>query len=323
MPAAAAPVAGAALDGAARVRVVGAVSADFTVRSATQLQLGPTLTARAARHEAYVSSALGEPQGGAPAGAAAGAVAAGVQQLRRSLKAAWRIPWENTQKITLWRLAVGGVPAAGGHGICPRRPCLCGWQPAPGLPQAAQAAQLQRHVFWAEDGDAAACPVAAAVLRQLRQALPPPAGAALSCADLWLLRPPVGGRVHAGVWGVVGMAALSAMQHGRRCAWAYHKLAQEARDPAGLRQARLDEFPGFALQRGVPGPGAEMAAAPAPPVQPITRAGRRAAADFWGRLSDFAELDGAPESWMVAPDAPFLAGAGGARLVVHLPEGGA
>jgi hypothetical protein len=247
----------------ARPASVGVVSAGFSVRAATQLQLGGVLVERHACHAAHVQAALG-------AAADDAAVAAGLQQLRGALRAAWRLDWENVQKELLWRLTVGGVPAAGGHGICPGVPCVCGWAPPADLPAAQRAAALQHHAFWAAPGAPGACPISAAVVGQLRLALP--AEASLTCADLWLLRPPEGGRVHAGVWRVVGLAALSAMAHGRRCAWRFRCEALEARDADGRRQATLDELWGAAVRRmareGEDEPALAQVPPPGPPPPP-------------------------------------------------------
>ena len=130
------------------------------------------------------------------------------------MRAVWcRVQWENLQKEVWWRLTVGGVRAAGGHDICPRVPCVCGFSPPPALPAAERAAALQRHVFWAEDGDVDACPVTSAVVGQLRSAWGP--GVALRCEHLWLLRCPAPQRLSDGQWRVVGLAALSERERER------------------------------------------------------------------------------------------------------------
>jgi hypothetical protein len=234
-------------------RFVGPADAAFSVRAATQLQLGDALAARHERHVAFARAALG----GEPAEALVRDSCVGLQ---RSLKGAWRLKWENVQKETWWRLTVGGVAAAGGHGLCPGAPCTCGFQPPVPLTEPGRAACLQCHAFWAEPGPGPGiCPIAAAVLGQLRLALP--AGAPLTRADLWLLRAPVGGGVHPGVWRVVALAALSAMAMGRRAAWKFRCEAREARDRGGLRQASLDELWAAALRRMQADPA--EAAAPA------------------------------------------------------------
>jgi hypothetical protein len=296
------PLARPARPNAAAPQPICALSRAFSVRAATALQLGPSHAARLASHRVFVSSALGP-------GATDAALQAGLAQLGFSLRQAWAIRWDNIQKEAWWRLTAGGVPAAGGHGIYPAsRPCVCGWVAPASLPKDQRPAALQRHAFWADLGDARACPVAAAVLAELRRALPAAAAAALTCADLWLLQPPAGGRVHGGVWAVVGLAAVAAMAHGRRYAWRLHMDAEEARTRSrdGRRQATLEEAWGLAP----------------PPPGPMARAARNAAADFWCRLGDFASLGPAPEAWKVAPGAPFLAaaGEGSAQLVVNMPE---
>jgi hypothetical protein len=239
---------------------VAALSAGFTVKSATLLQLGGLAVRRRAATRRHVAAALGLAE-------AAPGVDAALRPFASALDDAWYVGWENSQKEALWRLLAGGVPAAGGHGICPRVPCLCGWAPPAG-PLAERALALQRHAFWAAPGPGA-CPVAAAVVGQLRAALP--AGSPLACQHVWLLREPVAGRVPAGLWPVVSMAALSAMWYGRRCAWAFHKADQAARDADGRRQATLEEFWGHAVRRLAAAPAdgpAAPAAAPAAPRVP-------------------------------------------------------
>jgi hypothetical protein len=113
----------------------------------------------------------------------------------------WRLPWENGRKEVFWRLAYDALPTAARlHRDQPRE---CGAGPRPD----------RHHHFWA-------CPVAqavvAAVQAELAAAAPPPAGqpAPLVPANIWLARTPPG--LDAGVWGVVCLAAVEAMDRGRR-----------------------------------------------------------------------------------------------------------
>jgi hypothetical protein len=100
--------------------------------------------------------------------------------------------------------------------------------------------------------------------------------------QLWLVRAPTD--VVQGVWDVVCLAALSAMEHGRRY----------------LRSPRL----------GV--------------TRSVERACCRATANFWAALHDFAELGLPPRGWSdVSADHPLLAVVGGAVVVrdaVILPD---
>jgi hypothetical protein len=252
-------------------RMVAVVGRSLTVRAATRLQLGAVLDARYDAHASFVAAAHGGAV--APADTALHCVT-----LASALKATWGLEWENQPKEVLWRLAVGGVPAAGGHGICPKRPCLCGFQPpAPGAPPAERAAALQLHAFWADAGAAGSCPIAGAVLDQLRRALPPAAGATFARHHLWLLQPPEGSGVCQELWRVVGLAALSAMWYGRRCAWAFRQEAEDRRVPrGGLRQATLEEAWAAALRRAVAADG-DVGAGPAPPPPAAAPQGARGA----------------------------------------------
>ncbi|KAJ9512206.1 hypothetical protein QJQ45_012761 [Haematococcus lacustris] len=90
--------------------------------------------------------------------------------LASRLPSLWKLPWLNSSKEVMWRLVVNGVPCAGGLNI--GMACPCGWVPVrdPSLQgQAradAQGSAMRRHTFWD-------CPLACAVVRELRRALPP------------------------------------------------------------------------------------------------------------------------------------------------------
>lgn len=264
------------------------------VKSATLVQLGGVVEARRAIRAAYVTDALAEETGAGALPPAAAADAA-QEQLEQGMQQLWRVPWENQRKETLWRLTVNGVAAAGGHDIIMPGPCPCG---CPRLPTP-RAARL--HAFWG-------CPVAQAVVEQLRLCLP--AGARpLRCADVWLLRPPAG--VHAGVWGVVCAAALDAMAHGRRALWAVSR-GVKAPDP---RQTLITDYLPVVRAAGV-----------LPPLTGVQRAERSATAWLWTQLQDFVELRGVPAQWgdEVLAAHPFVGvagSAGSARLQLSLPDG--
>jgi hypothetical protein len=208
------------------------------VATLTSLLLSGVHLQRKRAHTAYVSQALQQGAGQ-------------VQQQRRAfvatLGAVWRLPWENARKEALWRLAVNGIPGAQVHG-----PCACG-APAP----AARHPQHNRmHAFWE-------CPVARAVTAQLA------AGAGVGVGELqrssvWLLLPP-SPDLWVTAWQVAALAALDAMEYGRRFLW--------------FLRAR----PGFAAAAGV------------------ERVSRAAAARFWFNLQDFAAGQGVqPQGWPAA-----------------------
>lgn len=199
--------------------------------------------------------------------------------------------WENVHKEVLLRLAVNGVAGAGGHDIYMPGSCPCGHHfPPLSAAQCVAGSYRQRdHAFWD-------CPVAAAVRAQLAAGM---GGVAVSKQALWLMEPPAGGMVSA-VWGVVCLAALSAIDHGRRRLWAQFCQADKpAVDPQ----------------------------APPPFVQ---QAARGAAAQFWLLLHDFVAVrhDMTQALWGgVGPAHPFLArpvqpeGRPVAGLVVVVPAG--
>ena len=213
-----------------------------------------------------------------------------VADLEAGMGRLWRVPWENRHKEVLWRLSVNGVPWAGGHNINLAGPCPCGWEgPGTGTGSDVRGARAWRaHYFWD-------CPVAVAVVQQLRMALP---GKEVNRHNVWLLRPPVG--IDTGVWGVVCAAALEAMSRGRRVMWGLHNGDPHLQLPQG--QTLITQY--FA------GVGAAQPPSPTPTV----RAGLIAAAHFWAALQDFAALKEVPDAWAeLSSDHPFLA--------LHWPEG--
>ena len=168
---------------------------ELTVRLGLQLQLRPCREARSAAHERYVKEALGlEPLQGLPNWA--------LEALRGSLRRLWQsLKWENANKEIFWRLAVDGVPLPGNSHMrgAPVVACGCGSFSAGhqglGAPR--------QHHFWH-------CPVAQAVVGQVEAR----AGIPVARSHLWLASPPAG--FHERVWDVVSLAALSAMEVGRR-----------------------------------------------------------------------------------------------------------
>jgi len=180
-------------------------------------------------------------------------------ELLALLRRAWRLPWDNDRKELLWRLTLNGVPNAQ-HMHLLGEPCTCGVA-GPG----------RRHHYWE-------CPVAQAVVAAIQQRLPQPAQ--LQCVHVWLARPPHR-TLHKGVWLVVCMAALLAMDHGRKrlCAWAL--------------PPRPDRPP-----PRVPPHGQEVAVA-----------SKAAVAFFWAMLADFAGMRTCPPEWLpaISTTHPFLA----------------
>jgi exonuclease III len=309
-------------------------SDSFSVRAATAAQRGPQEAARAAAHRATATAALAL---GAPArvqlvlrvdqetghvGATVlvgpppqlpdpGRVQRALAGLPSRLRHAWSLPVDNHWKATWWRLLLGGVPGAGGHGVVLRKkPCPCGWHVPMPLVGAAAAAAQRDHVMWE-------CEPARAVRRLLAAQLP--AGTVLRPHHLWLLQPPVAA-VHPGPWAVACMVALTAIDGARRFMWRIRCRRQEE----GPRQRTLDEVWGLALAPPAPAAldlldlpeDAESALEPAPAVGPAAPArvrasrfgARRAVAVTVAGLQQFVDMGVVPASWVggVGADHAFL-----------------
>lgn len=215
-------------------------AAQYTVRVGTDLQFMSTEGRRRQQYLApFAALAVGSPAGP-------------VDELLALLKRLWHVRWENQRKEPFWRLVYNAFPTAAR--LHRNEPCLCG---GAGVPD-------RCHHFWA-------CPVAQAVLGAIsaaassQQPLPAP----LSKASIWLARPPP--TVYRDVWEVVCLAAVAAMDHGRR---------------------RM-----YALSSGPP-----------PPTPLHVSSGRSAVARFWELLVDFVSLGCAPASWQAhcPPGHPFI-----------------
>ena len=227
--------------------------AGLTVKQATMLQMADTFAARRAQHAAFITAATGLP-----------APEAAVHELQATLKRLWRkVRWENHHKEAFWRLAVDGVPLIGNSHIRqPPPPCVCGAPTSPS-PRA--------HHFWA-------CPIAQAVAEEIALG----GGVAVDRERLWLVQTPPG--VQQCAWDVVCLAAVSAMEHGRR------------RAKALVTQG--------SLQR----------------VQIVRLAAAEAAANFWGRLASFVAQGPAPKGWSaVSPAAPLIGVLASGDLVLNKP----
>ena len=178
------------------------------------------------------------------------------------------MPWENRHKEVLWRLAVNGVAGAGGCDVCLTGPCACGGGALTAEHiRSGNSTPLRQHTFWL-------CPVARDVVRQLQRGL---GNQPLAQWNLWLLQPPRD--VRPAVWRVVALAALEAMEMGRRSLW--RKWVKAGRPLEAEERAAV-----------------------------VQAAGQRAAASFWLSLHDFARGGRCLDShgWAsVGPDHPFLA----------------
>ena len=157
--------------------------------------------------------------------------------------------------------------------------------------------------------------MAKAVRAQLELGLP---GVAVLRVHVWLLQAPA---VPPGLcpraWALVALAALAAMEHGRRHLYAL-RVGPTWPDPGPAGHRVLHGalppflFDGHVRQHIM----AERDAI-------VARVSNAAAGRFWHLLQDFASAQGvAPRGWAVGPEHPFLRVApGDGRLQLRLPEG--
>ena len=282
----------------------------LTVRLGTRLQLAgqPAVVQAALRQCVEGALSLG---GFQPSNQEEGAaqITACLTALPARMKQAWSLRWENQEKEIWWRLLLGGVPGAGGHGIMLKGPCPCGWAVPAHLCKEAGAAAQRDHVFWQ-------CAPAQAVRRALAHNLPE--GTQLQPRHLWLLEPPCP-EVHPGVWMVVGMAALTVLQSARKYMWAKHKSNSSNSNNNNRQQQQRRRA---AARRQQPGQREAAMLTPAP-----VAAAMRAVARLAAALGSFADLGHVPKGWRgsVSQTHPFLAlpSAQATRLTAELktPEG--
>jgi exonuclease III len=258
----------------------------LTVKLATRLQQGPWRSAVRDMHMRCIRAALQLDQAAAENGQHQQHQQHQrlLQRVQPRLKTVWQLSWGNHFKETWWRLLLEGVPAAGGHGIALNGPCPCGWMAPAHLDKPARAAAQRDHVFWH-------CPPALAVRRVLAHNLPP--GTQLQAQHLWLLQPPCAG-LHAQVWMVVGLAALTVLASARKHMWALHlgKQEQNGERQAGARRARRNR------QQDQDQDAAE----------PHIAATRRAVVRLVDGVMDFVELGEVPDIWkgQVQQDHAFI-----------------
>jgi hypothetical protein len=250
----------------------------------------------------------------------------------------WSLKWDNHFKEVYWRLVLNGLPTAArmhntrACGVCQQLP-----------PQAAADTYIgRRHHFWE-------CPVAQSVVAAIQQQLP-----ASWCAEplaahhvVFMHRPRGASRattLHCGVWRVVCLAAVCAMNVGRgaaceqaaedrRAAAEQADAQQEQRQQRGLEaQRRITAMlPPAALlphqlqhqqmvrqhqdqqQQQQAQQLAQQAQQLAQQQQQaaaahLTEVQQQAVAQFWELLQDFVVVRAAPRAWLaaVAPDHPFL-----------------
>jgi len=155
-------------------------------------------------------------------------VAAARADLQRStFKGLWKLEIDNRRKVRYWLLALNGLPTPAR--LHKDSPCPCGGGGAcPG----------RAHAFWE-------CSVARAVWGALESKLPA-AARPLRRENIWLLREPRG--VNPIIWGVICMAAIDAMNTGRKSLT--RSILTPPPAPSDPRQRTLPEVWGWGSQGG-------------------------------------------------------------------------
>ena len=240
----------------------------LSVRQATQAQLEHVQQRQQQRHADFVGLVL--TLSGRPRDTPLEERAAMVTRLLRGL---WQLPWDNGHKEVYWRLRLDALPTAARRHAANDK-CCCG-SPCPD----------RMHHYWA-------CPAAAALQGLIATHLQRRGmlQTSLQAAHILLAQPP-SPRLHKGVWHVVCLAAICALDHVRR--------ASSARALAGVQAGQLMEA------------GAPLAA----------RMADRAVARFWDLLTDFCVLDQAPPAWQqcLCTSHPFITWQGSWTVVRSLP----
>jgi len=178
----------------------------------------------------------------------------------------WQLPWENSNKEVYWRLMQDGLAMYGASRCTADRqplPCLCG---------CAGSSVSRMHHFWE-------CSIAVAVRNQLQMGLASaaPAGG-ISRQQLWLMQQPAADMVD-GAWHVIVLAALQAMEAGRRrlTALCMPQIEEEQQQQQQQRQHRV------------------VASA-----RHLAMSRVHAEEHFWSRINDFAWLNRnrPPRMWL-------------------------
>lgn len=120
------------------------------------------------------------------------------------MKRLWKLPWDNSYKEVYWKLLLDGL-ATSLRLHKAQQTCVCGAL-CPG----------RYHHFWQ-------CPVAQAVVDAIIAEIPPswvhvtPGVPVVTIANVWFMETPRAGvhKVHQGIWSVVCLAAIVAMDMGR------------------------------------------------------------------------------------------------------------
>ena len=178
------------------------------VRAITSALTADLTRQREQKHAAFAAEAVGK---------AAETANEEVVVLRGAFKRVWKSKVDNRLKEVFFRIA--GHAISGGR--VPAWTCPC----TPGV--VLGAANSRVHSFWI-------CPVAVAIRAELERVLQQP----VSRPEVWLLQPPAA-RVRPEIWDLVCLAALGAMEHGRRLGWARHAEQQQGQPVALEAVARF------------------------------------------------------------------------------------
>ena len=289
--------------------------ASLSVKQATAMQLRPLYELRRRYHRDFVDSVNPALVRGDPDASSicCKALAVGQGQL-------WRLKWDNTFKEVYWRLVVNGLATAERMHLQHCR-CVCG-SVAGGPPG-------RRHHFWD-------CPVAQAVVEEMQRQLVGWFPAVLQPQHVLCMVCPVavGGQgapaMHKGVWRVVCLAAINAMDVGRRAA---NTLVVQQRQQAALEAAQ-QQLPGAPVDQQRITDLLQLAPLTAhqqqhhaavqqrqqlaaqqreqqeqqAAVARLAEVKQKAVSRFWELLQDFVALEAAPRAWLplIAPNHPFL-----------------
>jgi hypothetical protein len=223
----------------------------LNVRRATRTQLQSFLSNRTTALLRHISTSSPPP---------AEAPGDSLRHLKSSISSMWKMKWELRNKETYWRLVNNGISGAGGHDSTTSRPCPCGWIPpdkAGGtLGNKASADAWRIHAFWN-------CAVAQAVVNEINHSL----GITdlMQRHHLWLSIPPMTHNpINLHIWQVVTLAAVTAMDHGRKAMHAMLKSVPATPPPQHQRT---------------------------PALSVITRAANAASGRFWCILQDYVDTD--------------------------------
>jgi hypothetical protein len=297
----------------------------LTVKSGTELQLWPLYMLRAKYQEDFVHEFAPMVDRGDPEviGHHVRAIVAAQRQL-------WRVHWDNEFKEVYWRLVLNGLATSERLHQQQCR-CVCGLLPG-GLPPG------RRHHFWD-------CSVAKCVVQAMQQQLVGWCRGRLCAYNVLCMEPPrrvdAAHTLHKGVWRVVCLAAVNAMDVGRRAACQINvrekeqqgevaaaqraaavprgqRLITDMFQPAQLTPSQQQHQQQVRQRQQLQEQQQQQQQQQAAATQ-LAEVQQQAVAHFWELLGDFVALSAAPQSWLpqISPSHPFLHVTGDQVLCVH------